>query len=63
MLNYEFSVKEAEGEHYDKMRHYKAFCWYFEPRFSHSEIKTGIALIEAVEYAYDLQSTNLSRAV
>ena len=63
MLNYEFSVKEAEGEYYDRMRDYKAFCWYFEPRFSHSEIKTGIALIEAVEYAYDIQSTNLSRAV
>jgi hypothetical protein len=62
-LGYEWAIKEADGDELEEIRHYKAFCWYFQPRFSHAEIKVGTSLVEAIEYAYDIQSTNLSRAV
>lgn len=62
-LGYPFMVADADDEMHIVMRNYKAFCWYVKPWVHGSSSRLcGEELIQAIGYAYDIQSTNLSRA-
>lgn len=54
LLGYPFTVKEAtpKNPHYPRLRGYRAFVWAIEAVPNESPFKVGLAISDAVEYAY-----------